>query len=160
MTLILNTRNLSLWAWWPQSHESGMGLFWSWNSAADALPCIGRLSPASCLWRSYCPCTTYWLHFKLVVRLLIYRCGYIHRFCGSKFPSFCVPSPTAIRLQAWSSSLTWFLLPNVHRKYVRRASCDYGAKLPICLSICWLANANFSSSACFSVFPPFIQQGW
>lgn len=116
MTLRLNTRNLSLRAWWPQSPKSGMGLVWSWNSAADALPWIGRLPPASCLWRAYCPCTTYWLPFKLVVRLLIYRCGYSHRFCGSKFPSFCVPSLTAIRSQAWSSSLTWFLLPKVHRK--------------------------------------------
>lgn len=116
--------------------------------------------PPVVLRSSYCPCTTYWLHFKLVVRLLIYQCGYIHRFGGSKFPSFCVPSLTAIRLQAWSSSLTWFLLPNVHRKYVRHVGCDYGAKLPIGLSICWLANANFSSSACFSVFLPFRQQGW
>lgn len=114
VALLLNTRDLSLRAWWPQSPESGMGLVW--NSAADALPWIGRLPPASCLWRAFCPCTTYWLHFKLVVRLLVYRCGYIHRFCGSKFPSFCVPSLTAIRLQAWSSSLTWFLLPSVHRK--------------------------------------------
>lgn len=61
MALLLNTRNLSLGAWWPQSPESGMGLVWSWNSAADALPWIGCLPPASCLWRACCPCTTYWL---------------------------------------------------------------------------------------------------